>query len=140
MPLDTTSPKPHPAPAPAIRQLTIVAWHDPAIERQPHTFATNSDKTLLYWTPTLGPTATLLIHRLATYASASPETIFNLDELAQTLGVGDRKILNTIARLQSYDLIAVTTPTIGVRLVLPPLSHNQLRRMPHYLAQSYLTD
>jgi hypothetical protein len=119
--------------------ISIVAWHDPIIERRPHTFRADTDHALLYWTPVIGPTGVLIMHRLARYASARTDITFTIDELASSFGVAPSRIIVNLRRLEEkFGLIVWHDNTIGVRLVLPPLSRSHLRKLPSYLAEDYL--
>ena len=65
----------------------MVAWDDPVVESSG--FDALSPYVELFWLPVLGPSATLLLRRLATGLRAKPEGFdLQLDEAAQALGLG----------------------------------------------------
>lgn len=121
-------------PAPAGR-LHIVAWEDPVVDSSgvdalgPYVEA--------FWLPVLGPSATLLLRRLAAGLRASPRGYdLELEDAARALGLGGvggrrspfrRAILRCarygIARHQGDDGLAV-------RRWLTPLPERHLRRLP----------
>jgi hypothetical protein len=128
--------------APA-RRLHIVAWEDPVVE------STGVDALGPYveafWLPVLGPSATLLLRRLAAGLRASPHGYdLELEETARALGLGGvggrrspfrRAILRCarygIARHQGLDRLAV-------RRWLTPLPERHLRRLPPSLQAQHL--
>ena len=95
----------------------------------------------------LGPTAVLLLHRLARYLTAAPQLNFETVELAASLGLATSDRLATSAgfnrtmqRLEMFGMIR-TIGTIGttihVRIILPPLAQRHQRLLPNYLRTSY---
>ena len=50
----------------------VVAWVDPVCDAG---FPCDSDEALVVLCPVLGPSATMILHRLARYASAGPTTL-----------------------------------------------------------------
>jgi hypothetical protein len=118
--------------------LRVLAWRDDLARQATSGLATASDATLLYWTPVLGPTGSLLLHRLATLASADPDATTTVEDLARMLGVGPHKLNSAIRRLERHDLITCTNPaTVAVRLSLPALTDRQRRQLPDPLAARY---
>src|SRR4051812_22798076 len=87
-------------------ELTVVAWRDPIVERRAGAIATCSDDALVWWTPSLGPTAVLMAHRLAAYAS-NGTTTFTVEDLAATFGMGGgvSRLARTLVRLERFDVI-----------------------------------
>src|SRR5689334_2925929 len=63
--------------------LLVLAWCDDTSDGAPGGLATASDATLLYWTPILGPTGALLLHRLAALASAQRAATTTVEDLAR---------------------------------------------------------
>ena len=50
----------------------VIAWVDPVCDAG---FPCDSDEALVVLCPVLGPSATMILHRLARYASAGPTTL-----------------------------------------------------------------
>jgi len=80
---------------------------------------TNSDWAIGMWTPTLGPTAMLLAHRLAGDVLNGGPTTYQLRELARWLGVGDAKVTSSIKRLHRGNVALVGDGVVAIRLTLP---------------------
>jgi hypothetical protein len=118
--------------------IAVVSYPDPLVDEAPGAVPTASDEALIYWTPTLGPTAVLMAHRFATYAAEGPST-WSLVDLAQTFGAGksSRRVLHALDRLERFGIIVRRGDVIGVRLWLPPLTARQRARLPEYLAYVY---
>ena len=72
----------------------------------PESIPTASDDALIWWTPSVGPTAMLMAHRFATYAAEAPSN-WSLVDLAQTFGAGKStgRILHTFDRLERFGII-----------------------------------
>jgi len=119
--------------------ITIEAWRDPVVEGHPQSTPTNSDHTLFWWTPILGPTSTLMAHRFAALTANGDTHSFTTRELARTFGLGDStsRLRATIARLERFGVARTTHNTIAVRLALAPLTVRQLRALPGYMAVAY---
>ena len=66
--------------------LLFTTWNDPAVTTG---IAADSDDALVWLTPILGPTATLVLHRLARYLTSAPECAFTPSELAATFGLAN---------------------------------------------------
>ena len=127
-PDDIRDPHPH-------VDLTVCGWHDQLVEAHPESHPTASDETLVWWTPSLGPTATLMVHRFATYLRDRDEMSFAPVDLARTFGMGQSlsRVRNALARLERFGLVATHGHTVYVRLTLPPLTSRQLDQLPHSL-------
>jgi hypothetical protein len=124
-------------PSPALR---LLPWRDDPPHHEPGALATASDATLLYWTPILGPTGALLLHRLAALASSHDAAAPTVADLAGMLRVGPHKITAAIKRLERYDLITSAGTTVAVREALPALPDRLLRQLPDLLAAQYLAE
>ena len=128
----------HRAPEPDAR-ITVVAWHDKVVEAHADSHATSSIETLMWWTPILGPTATLMVHRFAGYVARGGEVQFSYGDLARTLGLGSstRRAQAAVDRLARFRIVTVTDDIVQVRTMLPPLTRRQLAQLPPYLAELY---
>jgi len=119
--------------------ITVIAWRDNLIENHPESHPTSSSETLIWWTPTLGPTATLMVHRLAGYVASRGEQQFTLGDLARTFGMGQStsRVRAALDRLERFGIISVTGQTVSVRLAMPPLTQRHIAKLPGYLAELY---
>jgi hypothetical protein len=123
-------------PADPTAVITVIAWRDPVVEQNPASHPTSSTDTLVWWTPILGPSATLMAHRFAGYVARGGEMQFTLGDLARTLGMGasTTKVRATIDRLARFGVVEVFGTTVQVRVALPPLTERQVQQLPSYLA------
>jgi hypothetical protein len=99
---------------------------------------TDSDE-LLWWLPTLGPTACALAFVFARHA-ARAESCWPTEELARMVGLaGNRsKLWVSLERLHRFHVTTfVSTVTLTVRLWLPALTERQLSRLPDAMAIAY---
>ena len=112
--------------------INVTVWDDPLAAGG---LEADSDDALVYLTPILGPTATLLLHRLARYLSgeATGQT-WSISELAASLGVIPSTLTASLARLDRFGMIRVTGDRAQVRTRIPPLSARHVSRLPAYLA------
>ena len=122
----------------APRTLAVVAYPDPVVENAAGSIPTASDDALIWWTPSVGPTAMLMAHRFATYAADGPSS-WSLADLALTFGAGNStgRMLHTLDRLERFGIVVRRGDIIGIRLWLPPLTARQRARLPEYLAYVY---
>lgn len=120
------------------RTLAVVAYPDPVVEAAAGAIPTASDDALVWWTPSVGPTAMLMAHRFATYAADGPSS-WSLADLALTFGAGNStgRMLHTLDRLERFGIVVRRGDIIGIRLWLPPLTARQRARLPEYLAYVY---
>jgi hypothetical protein len=120
------------------RTLAVVAYPDPVVENAAGSIPTASNDALIWWTPSVGPTAMLMAHRFATYAAEGPSS-WSLVDLAQTFGAGNStgRMLHTLDRLERFGIIVRRGDIVGIRLWLPPLTSRQRARLPEYLAYVY---
>ncbi|MFZ1488676.1 MAG: hypothetical protein WAS51_01935 [Ilumatobacteraceae bacterium] len=116
--------------------ILVVAWRDPVIEQAAGAIATTSDEFLTWWTNTLGPSSVLVARHLALYA-ADGEVEWPLDDLARTFGLGTTQLGHTLDRLARFGVIARHGTTVAVRMMLGPLTRQQVERLPGYLADAY---
>lgn len=135
-----TTPSHQPATAEDLtpRAVTVIAWPDPVIDDAAGSIPTASDDALIWWTPTIGPTAMLMAHRFATYAADGP-SVWPLVDLAQTFSLGQSlgRVTHTLDRLARFGIVARHGDTVAVRLMLAPLTARQRVRLPGYLADAY---
>ena len=87
---------------------------------------TQAIQTLLFLPPFLGPSGSLLIHRLA----LTFPTQWTTDDLAAQLGLPNRRLLDSLARAVDFRLIHVGSLGIEVPTRLGPLPEHHLRKLP----------
>ena len=136
---DTTS-----APATATGRaagetITVVAWRDPVVEAMPDATLTATNDTLVFQLPVLGPTATLIAHRLAGYAALGEPRQFTMGDLARTFGLANStaRVQASLRRLEDFDVVKINGDVVAIRLALPPLAAHRRRQLPGYLAEEY---
>ncbi|MCU0310710.1 MAG: hypothetical protein MUE36_07185 [Acidimicrobiales bacterium] len=138
----------HPAAHPDLRHrsdshepttVVVEAWPDPLIENDPRSHPTASGETLLWWTPVLGPTATLMAHRFATVLAHQPRLQITTDDLARTFGMGNSngRVRATLARLERFDVVTTHAQSVYLRMALPALTSRHLEQLPGYLRDLY---
>ena len=130
--------------------IRIRPWTDPIIDTLGH------DPRSLYvetfWLPTLGPTALLLMRRLAACFDAHPDGAeMPVAETSQSLGLGVREGRNaplwkSLNRLVQFDLArsaeetlpgAPEIPEVEVRRHVPPVNRRHVRRLPPHLQAAH---
>ena len=126
-------------PAEPDTTIAVLAWRDQLVESHPESHPTASIETLVWWTPILGPTATLIAHRFAGYAAQGNEASFSLADLSRTFGMGSSltRVRAALLRLERFRVISVNDGTVFVRIALPPLTRRQLDQLPPYLLELY---
>ena len=117
-------------PAPVIR---LSVWDDPLATDG---LRADSDDALVYLTPILGPTSTLVLHRFARCLTTSTVRAWRRDELAATFGVRPALLSSSLARLERFGMIRIHDDRIDVRIRIPALSARHVERMPAYLANT----
>jgi hypothetical protein len=111
--------------------IRLSVWDDPLANGG---LRADSDDALVYLTPILGPTSTLVLHRLARCLTANTMRAWTCDELAATFGVRPALLRSSLARLERFGMIRIHGEHIDVRTSIPALAARQIERMPAYLA------
>ncbi len=121
--------------------LVILPWADPMIDPIGHD--PRSRYVELFWLGVLGPTATLLLRRLADGLESYPDG-FELDvpDLARGLGIklqGQRRaaFVNALERTVLFGMAQHHTHGLLVRRRIPPLSHRQVMQLPADLREAH---
>jgi len=121
--------------------LVVLPWSDPVIDPIGHD--PRSRYVELFWLGVLGPTATLLLRRLADGLESYPDG-FELDvpDLARGLGIklqGQRRaaFLNALQRTVLFGMAQHHTHGLLVRRRIPPLSHRQVQQLPDDLRRAH---
>ena len=111
----------------------VITWMDPVCD---HGLPTDSDEALVILCPVLGPSATMVLHRLARYASSGPTT-WEPTVFAATFGLSKNApsglAAKAVARLARFGFATVGSSTLAVRTHVPPLPQRWLTALPDYL-------
>ena len=111
----------------------VVAWVDPVCDGG---ICADSDEALVVLCPVLGPSATMMLHRLARYASAGP-TSWEPGVFAATFGLSKNSATGlatkALARLARFGFATIGTTGLAVRTRVPPLPQRWLASLPEYL-------
>lgn len=117
--------------------LAVVPLDDPVVEAAGHDPRSPYAET--YWTGCLGPTAILLLRRLAGWLEESAEGFpLPLAPLARELGLGEgtgrnSPVVRSLARVVEFNMAQVRGDTLAVRRALPPLARRHENRLPGHL-------
>jgi hypothetical protein len=108
----------------------VIAWDAPACSSG---LLTDSDEALVLLCPVLGPSATIILHRLARYASAGP-TVWEPEPFAATFGLSKVALApKALSRLSRFGLALIDTQRIAVRTTVPRMPEHWLALLPDYL-------
>jgi hypothetical protein len=108
--------------------VTAGEWPVELVEG-PGLWDTKDMQTFVFLPPILGPSGTLLIHRLAyTYP-----TSWTTESLSRQLGLTARRLEEALGRAADFNLIFVGSVGIEVPTRLGPLPRDLLRRIPRKL-------
>jgi hypothetical protein len=122
-------------------RLTIIAWSDNVTDRHGHD--ARGPYVERYWLGVLGPTATLVLRRVADELESSPNGfIMNIAETAQALGVSGRgsasPFVRAIGRLVQFEIARFAGPdTLAVRRNVPSLGRRHLVKLPTAIQQRH---
>ncbi len=111
----------------------VIAWLDPVCA---HGVPSDSDEALVILCPVLGPSATLVLHRLSRYATSGP-TSWEPGVFAATFGMSTNSATGlatkAITRLARFGFATIGSSTLAVRMHVPPLPQRWLAALPAYL-------
>ena len=108
----------------------VIAWRDPVCDGG---LPTDSDEALLLLCPVLGPSATIILHRLSRYASAGP-TVWAPDPFAATFGLSRVTLApKALSRLSRFGFALIGPERMAVRTTVPQMSQQWLAQLPDYL-------
>ena len=114
-------------------EFEVIAWHDPLCDSG---IAADSDEALVVLCPLLGPSATIVLHRLARYATSGPTT-WEPIVFASTFGLSKNcassLATKAIARLARFGFATIGSSTLAVRTHVPTLPQRWLAALPDYL-------
>src|SRR5687768_14306946 len=101
-------------------EFDVVAWRDPLCDDG---IPADSDEALVILCPRLGPSATLMLHRLARCAS-STETTWEPSVFKATFGLSSERThdvaAKAIARLARFGFVTIRPRMLEVRTRVPP--------------------
>ncbi len=134
------------APAPRViefpfAELRVVAWPDEILDRLGHD--PRSPYVERFWVSILGPSATLLLRRLATGLDLAPDGFsFEPEAWARELGVGIRGGKNSpfwraIERTGRFRATRLQGDTLFARRRLDSLNIRQVDRLPAHLQRAH---
>ena len=125
----------------------FIAWSDPPVDGG---FDADSDRMIELNCPKLGPTATLILHRIARQLRTQRWVWWDLAELAPLFGLGHvgdaigtnhpvRKAINRLLKFGYMRQMVGYPELIEVRTVIPPLSPRRIDQLPASLRDSATT-
>jgi hypothetical protein len=122
--------------------LHVTAWADPLVDTRGHVAGCSYVET--FWLPVLGPTATLLVRRLAGFLDEVPEGFtIPTAELSRQLGLGPSEsrhaaLPRAIDRCVRFGVAKRVGPRhLAVRRVLALLSEHHVERLTPFLQRSH---
>lgn len=130
-------------PAPVSGSLHVRAWPDAYLAEHGHDV--RSSYVELFWLPILGPTATMLLRRLAIGLEWSPQGyLLPVADTARCLGLGapttrQSPFVRALHRCVLYRGVRFVDDGIEVHPRLPALHAGQLRRLPEALQAAHAT-
>lgn len=130
-------------PVPVTGSLRVAAWADPYLAEHGHDV--RSSYVELFWLGILGPTATMLLRRLATGLEHAPDGyLLPVVDTARSLGLGaptsrQSSFVRALHRCVIYRTARFADDGLQVRLRLPSLHAGQLRRLPESLQAAHGT-
>jgi hypothetical protein len=114
-------------------EFDVIARIDPVCDRG---IPTDSDEALVVLCPVLGPSATVVLHRLSRYAASGPTT-WEPGVFAATFGLSKNcatgLATKAIARLARFGFATIGSSTLAVRTHVPSLPQRGLASLPDYL-------
>ena len=123
------------------RVLHVRPWADPVLDHQGHDPRSAYVET--FWLPLLGPSATLLVRKLASWLERSPEGFdVPAEEVARGLGLGakggQRSPFNrTLGRLAQFKVVHLDEGDVVLtRRKLPGLTRSQVGKLPPGLREA----
>lgn len=128
-------------PAPTDGSLRVTAWFDPYLAEHGHDV--RSSYVELFWLGILGPSATLLLRRMASGLQRAPEGYhLPIVDTARSLGLGaptsrQSPFIRALHRCVIYRAARFCGDDLEVRLRLPSLHASQLQRLPESLQAAH---
>lgn len=95
----------------------------------------DSDQAIFLLCPILGPSSTMILHRLSRYASHS-STTWSPMEFGRTFGLsvnGTGLAVTAVVRLAKFGFVVIGSDHLAVRTTVPPLPTKWLDSLPSYL-------
>lgn len=119
--------------------ITVIHREDPDLP-----YSARDPYVERYWLPSFGPTALVLLRRLALDAASLPgdTTVYHVDYLAECVGVKGSLLLTTLRRLERFGRARQVTEwnewTWEVDVRVPAVDPKHYRRMPDGYADELL--
>lgn len=108
----------------------VIAWVDPVCDGG---LPTDSDEALVLLCPILGPSATVVLHRPARYATDGP-TVWEPEPFAATFGLSKSALApKALSRLSRFGFALIGHRRLAVRTSLPPMPREWPAQLPEYL-------
>ena len=79
--------------------LQLAVWDDPLAANG---LQTDTDDALIYLPPFLGPTSSLVLHRLSRCLTTGTGRVWSIEDLAATFGVGASQMRASLARCLAW--------------------------------------
>ena len=117
-------------PTDIIDQYLICTAFTP--EPQPGDMASDSDEALTFLPSHLGPTSSLLLHRMSRYLTTADTFSIEYTELARTFGVAPCVLKRSIERLCQFGYARRNGDTLEVATTFR-LSPRNVAKLPDYL-------
>ena len=111
--------------------LQLAVWDDPLAANG---LQSDTDDALIYLPPFLGPTSSLVLHRLSRCLTTGTGRVWSIEDLAATFGVGASQMRASLNRLERFGMIRTVGARTEVRTRVPALAARNIERMPAYLA------
>jgi hypothetical protein len=135
-----STPLSSPSPLP-FDTIIVLPWPDPVVDAVG--YDPRSPYVEQFWLGVLGPSATLLLRRLAAAFDVHPDGFeLDLHETAGALGLSaasgrTSSFARTLQRCVQFGLAQPHSRGMRVRRHLPPLSQRQLARLPRALQTAH---
>jgi hypothetical protein len=108
----------------------VVAWDDPL---STNGLPADTDEAMTLLCPVLGPSATIMLHRLARYASVGP-TEWEPETFAATFGLSKANLAaRALSRLSRFGFGQIGSTRLTVRTTVPHMPVHWLAQLPEYL-------
>lgn len=107
-----------------LESVTSGEWQVELVESS-GLWETRGIQTLMFLPPFLGPSGSMLVHRLA----YTFPTRWTTEDLGQQLGLPGRRLLDSLARAADYEVLFVGSRGIEVPDRLGPLPSRHLRKL-----------
>lgn len=119
------------APAPLPAHLTIA--HKRIVASAPKLFTLDGNEALMFLTPILGPTSTLVLHRCASWLTYENRIRIGTEDFAGHFGVSVSQLASSVRRLQAFGFVDEYGDEFHVASAIYHFPVRWLERMPTQL-------